>query len=96
LTCAPQVCKTAPTLATNAVIKEQVIVMLFATEVIGIEEEFLFDGIVIPRAESAADDDDDDDDWDLDADEDVDELEELGDLDDWGSNRDDNNESSDW
>ena len=70
--------------------------MLFATEVVGTEEEFLFDGIVISRAEPNTGDDDDDDDWDLDADEDVDELEELGDLDDWGTKRDDNNESSDW
>ena len=61
-------------------------VMLFATDVVETEEEFLLD-VVIPRAEN--DDDDDDDDWDLDADEDVDELEELGDLEDWGKVTDD-------
>lgn len=62
-------------------------VMLFATEVVETEEELLLDG-VIPRAEADDDDDDDDDDWDLDADEDVDELEELGDVDDWSKVKD--------
>ena len=56
-------------------------VLLFATEEVETKEEFLVD-VVTPHAENAGDDDDDDD-WDLDADDDVDELEELGDLEDW-------------
>ncbi len=63
-------------------------VLLFATKEVETEEEFLVD-VVIPQAKDD-DDDDDDDDWDLDADEDVDELEELGDLDDWSKVKDDN------
>lgn len=61
-------------------------VVLFATDVVETEEEFLLD-VFIPRADKD-DDDDDDDDWDLDADEDVDELEELGDMEDWGKVKD--------
>ena len=64
--------------------------MLFATDVVGPEEDVFLDDVVILRAGVKDDeDDDDDDDWDLDADDDEDELEELGDQDDWGKTKDD-------
>jgi len=83
----------ARTLASEAVIKESV--MLRATEVIGIEEDTFLDDVVSPWAE-VDDDDEDDDDWDLDADDDVDELEELGDRDDWGTDKATEEDESGW
>lgn len=82
----------ARTLASKAVTKESV--MLRATEVVGTEEDMFLD-VVGPWAE-LDDDDEDDDDWDLDADDDVDELEELGDLDDWGTDKAVEEDESGW
>jgi len=90
LTHAPRADKKARVLESRAVTKESV--MLFATEVVGAEEDVFLDDGVIPHADVGDDDedDDDDDDWDLDADDDDDELEELGELGDWGDDKDDN------
>ena len=69
--------------------------MLCATEVAGAEEEMFLNDVVSPWAE-LDDDDEDDDDWDLDADDDVDELEELGDLDDYGTDKVVEEDESGW
>jgi hypothetical protein len=87
LTHAPRADKKARVLESHAVTKESV--MLFATEVVGTEEDVFLDDGVVPHADLDDDDEDDedDDDWDLDADDD-DELEELGELGDWGDDKD--------